>query len=223
VSEPEPATGTTGRLTIDLFTTLDGVAQAPGGPEEDPSDGFPFGGWQAPHPDDMVGRTVLEGITSMDALLLGRLTYDIFSAYWPQHGDDDIGRAINTVPRYVASRDTGFSPDWAGTTRVGDDLATELAAMRARHREIHVIGSVDLVQPLLAERLWGASDVDELRLWVYPVVLGSGKRVFPEGAAPGNLRLIAPPLSGSAGAVLLRYAPEPGVPETGTMGPDPEA
>lgn len=208
---------TAGRIVIDLFTTLDGVAQAPGGPEEDPSDNFRFGGWQAPHPDDMVGRSVMEGIRSMEALLLGRRTYDIFAAYWPEQ-DVEIGRIFDAIPKYVASRAPGLAPQWTGTTRIGDFLADEVARLRERHREVHVIGSLDLVQTLLAERLF-----DELNLWVYPIVLGTGKKVFPDGAAPANLRLIEPPVSGSAGAVLLRYAPEPGIPETGTMDADPEA
>ena len=212
MSEHSPA----GRIVIDLFTTLDGVAQAPGGPEEDESGGFRFGGWQAPHPDDMAGRTIMDGIRSMDALLLGRRTYDIFAGYWPEQ-DVEIGRIFDALPKYVASRDAGLEPSWSGTTRIGDSLAAEIRDLRSRHRETHVIGSIDLVQTLLADRLWGSSPEDELRLWVYPIVLGSGRRVFPDGAAPANLRLIEPPLSGSAGAVLLRYASLPGIPETGTM------
>lgn len=207
-----------GRIIIDLFMTLDGVAQAPGGPDEDRSDGFRFGGWQAPHDDDLVGRSVMAGIRSMDALLLGRRTYDIFAGYWPQQ-DVEIGRTFTALPKYVATRDAGFAPDWAGTTRIGASLADELAAVRDRHRETHVIGSLDFVQTLLAERLWGASSADELRLWVYPIVLGSGRRVFPSGAAPANLRLLEPARSGSAGAVQLRYGPLPGEPGTGTMEP----
>ncbi|WP_449276924.1 dihydrofolate reductase family protein [Leucobacter sp. GX24907] len=212
-----------GRIVIDLFTTLDGVAQAPGGPEEDPSDGFRFGGWQAPHPDDMVGRTIMEGMHSMDALLLGRRTYDIFAGYWPRHGDSEVGRVLNRIPRYVASRDSGMRLDWPGSTRVGDALAAEIAGLREQHEEVHVIGSLDLVQTLVAERIWGSSDADEMRLWVYPVVLGEGRRIFPAGAAPSNLHLIEPPVSGSAGAVLLRYASLPGEPEIGIVddsGPD---
>lgn len=202
-----------GRIIIDLFTTLDGVAQAPGGPDEDPSGGFRFGGWQATHPDDMAGRTIVDGIRSMDALLLGRRTADIFAAYWPLHDDSEIGGILNALPKYVASRDPEVRLDWAESSRIGADLVTEVTALRARHRETHVIGSIDLVQTLLSERLF-----DELRLWVYPIVLGTGRRVFPDGAAPRNLRLVAPPSSGSAGAVLLRYAPLPGEPATGIMG-----
>ncbi|UOQ57618.1 dihydrofolate reductase family protein [Leucobacter allii] len=210
------ASARTGRIVIDLFTTLDGVAQAPGGPEEDPRGGFRFGGWQAPIDDDMVGGAVLDYVGRMDALLLGRRTYEIFAGYWPLHADNPVGRTFNAVPKYLASRDPAVPAPWAGTTRVGDDLAAELDALRERHREIHVVGSIDLVQTLVAERLF-----DELCLWVYPIVLGEGRTVFPAGAAPTNLRLIEPPRSGDAGAVQLRYAPLPGAPGTGVM-PEPQ-
>jgi dihydrofolate reductase len=173
----------TGRITIDLFTTLDGVAQAPGGPDEDPSGGFPWGGWQAPLP-----------------------------AYWPLHTDNPIGRRFAEIPKYVASRST-LRLDWPGAQQLGPDAAAAVAALRDRHEDIHVIGSIDFVQSLLA-----AEAYDELNLWVYPVVLGQGKKVFPDGAAPANLRLIAPPITGGT-AVQLRYAPS-GVPTTGEMGPE---
>ena len=207
--------GTTGRgrIVLDLFATLDGVAQAPGGPEEDPTGGFRFGGWQAPFEDDAVSERVLGGIRRMDALLLGRRTYDIFAAYWPQRtgGQEGmIGRRFNEVAKYVATHGE-LSLPWEGTTVLGGDVATEVDALRDRHREIHVIGSVEFIQTLLRESLY-----DELNLWVYPVVLGEGKRVFPEGAAPARLRLLEPPLSGSAGALLLRYGPA-GEVEVGDM------
>jgi dihydrofolate reductase len=204
-----------GRIVIDLFTTLDGVAQAPGGPEEDTSDGFPFGGWQAPLHSEAVGRSVGEGMQTLDALLLGRRTYDIFAGYWPQHttGEEGfIGQLFDRVPKYVATRDAGNPLDWQGSTRVGDDLAAEIDGMRERHQDVHVIGSVDLVQTLLAEQLF-----DELRLWVYPIVLGRGKKVFPDGATPHNLRLLSAE-AGDGGALLLRYAPAPGEVRTGIMG-----
>ncbi|WP_295014501.1 dihydrofolate reductase family protein [uncultured Microbacterium sp.] len=205
----------TGRIIIDLFTTLDGVAQAPGGPEEDPSDGFPFGGWQAPLPSDAVGASVAHGLETLDALLLGRRTYDIFAGYWPQHttGEEGfIGRLFDRVPKYVASRDRDLALDWQGSTRVGDDLAAEIAAMRERHEDVHVIGSIDLVQTLLDQQLF-----DELQLWVYPIVLGRGKKVFPDGATPHNLRLVRAE-TGDGGTLLLRYAPAPGEIRTGTIG-----
>ena len=201
----------TGRITIDLFTTLDLVAQAPGGPEEDTSGGFPFGGWQAPLPDDLVGREVMAGIEKLDALVLGRKTYDIFAAYWPHHDGGGIGPKFDRIPKYVASRGTP-TLDWAGTSQLGPDAAADVAALRERHENIHIIGSIDFVQSLLAAKAF-----DELVLWVYPIVLGQGKKVFPDGAAPANLRLLAPPVAGSSGAVALHYGPAEGTPQTGDM------
>ena len=206
----------TGRITIDLFTTLDGVAQSPGGPDEDPEGGFPYGGWQAPLFDDAVGREVMAGIERLDALVLGRKTYDIFAAYWPQHNDGQdgaIGRQLNRVPKYVASR-SELSLEWDNSRQLGEDAAAEVAALRERHEEIHVIGSLNFVQTLLA-----AEAYDELKLFIYPIVLGQGKKVFPEGAEPANLHLIAPAITGSTGAVILRYAPA-GKPTTGDMTSD---
>jgi dihydrofolate reductase len=203
-----------GKIHIDLFTTLDGVAQAPGGPEEDPEGGFPFGGWQAPLFDDVVGEQVGAGMEGLDALLLGRRTYDIFAGYWPhQEGgvDDEIAVLFNRVPKYVASRGT---PElaWAGSSQVGPDLAAAVAELRDRHEHIHVIGSLDLVQTLVAERLF-----DLLTLWVYPVVLGTGKTVFQEGTVPSNLELVEPAVTSPKGAVQLRYRLAEGVPGTGDM------
>ncbi|QIG39106.1 deaminase [Microbacterium sp. 4R-513] len=202
-----------GRIFIDLFTTLDGVAQAPGGPDEDTSGGFPFGGWQAPFRDEVIGREIMAGISNMDALLLGRRTYDIFAAYWPNYRDGEdnpIAEKLNAVSKYVASRDE-LSTDWAGTTQLGDDVLAEVDALRDRHREIHVIGSVDLAHTLIDAQVF-----DELVLWVYPVVLGQGKKVFPDGVAPTALRLVAPAVTGDSGAVSLRYAPA-GKPTTGDL------
>ncbi len=203
---------TTGRIVINLFTTLDGVAQAPGGPEEDRTGGFRFGGWQAPFTDAAVGADVTDGLARIDALLLGRRTYDIFSSYWPQHTDNPVGERYDEVPKYVATRNPELPLTWSESTRVGHDLAEELQSIRERHAETHVWGSIGFAQTLLAEQLF-----DELHLWVYPIVLGEGSKVFPTGAVPARLRLIAPPLTAESGAVLLRYAPLPGTPETGTV------
>lgn len=205
----------TGRIIIDLFTTLDGVAQAPGAPEEDISGAFPFGGWQAGVPDEAVGKWVMEGMSTLDALLLGRRTYDIFASYWPHHTtgpEGPIGQLFDRVPKYVASRDAGIDLDWQGSSRVGADLAAELAQLRSQHDDVHVIGSIDLVQTILAEQLF-----DVLQLWVYPIVLGQGKRVFPDGAAAANLTLLSVE-AGANGAVSLRYAPASGPVRTGVMG-----
>lgn len=203
----------TGRITIDLFTTLDGVAQAPGGPDEDTSGGFRWGGWQAPIDDHVLGATVGEGIEQMDALLLGRRTYEIFAGYWPHHTtgpEGPIGQKFDRIPKYVVSR-SALTPAWQGTTQLGPDIAAEMDALRQRHSDIHVIGSIDFVQTLLAGELY-----DILNLWVYPIVLGEGKKVFPEGATPAKLRLTEPALTGPSGTMRLRYAPD-GVPTTGDM------
>ncbi|MCL2515123.1 MAG: dihydrofolate reductase family protein [Microbacteriaceae bacterium] len=204
-----------GKIHIDLFTTLDLVAQAPGGPDEDPEGGFPFGGWQAPLFDDLVGAEVGAAIAGLDALLLGRKTHDIFAGYWPQAEDGvdgSIAHVFNKVPKYVASR-TAPALDWAGSRLLSPDLVAAVNEVRDRHQSIHVIGSLDLVQTLLHEKLF-----DRLNLWVYPIVLGTGKKVFQGGEVPTNLRLAEPPLAGSSGAVLLRYELADGVPQTGDMG-----
>ena len=205
----------TGRIEIDLFSTLDGVMQAPGGPDEDRDGGFAFGGWQAPLDDPAIGAEVMAGIGRLDALLLGRRTYDIFAGYWPQHTEGesgDIGKLFNRVPKYVATRDAGFPLEWEGSTRVGDDLAAEGAAMRANHREVHVIGSIDFVHTLLAEGLF-----DELNLWVYPILLGAGKKVFDDDALPSVLTLLEPPKSDDGGVTLLRYGRTDREPAVGTF------
>ena len=199
-----------GIIHIDLFTTLDGVAQAPGGPQEDTEGGFAFGGWQAPIADAVVGEQVVAGITRLDALLLGRKTYDIFAGFWP-HQTDTIGDVFNRVPKYVASRGNP-KLDWAESTLLGPDLAQEVRKVRDRHENVHVIGSLDFVQTLFAERLF-----DQLTLWVYPIVLGNGKKVFADGTVPANLTLLEPATTSTRGAVTLRYGLADGVPATGDM------
>jgi dihydrofolate reductase len=202
-----------GLIQIDLFTTLDGVAQAPGGPDEDTDSGFAFGGWQAPLIDEVVGEQVGAGIAELDALLLGRKTYDIFAGYWP-HQTDAIAQVFNEVPKYVASRGNP-TLDWDNSTLLGPDIVDAVRGLRDRHENVHVIGSLDLVQTLLAERLF-----DRLNLWVYPIVLGSGKKVFAEGTVPANLPLVEPAVTSPSGAVLLRYRLADGTPATGDMARD---
>jgi len=203
-----------GLVHIDLFTTLDGVAQAPGGPEEDLDGGFAFGGWQAPLIDEAEGGQVEDHLADLDALLLGRKTYDLFAGYWPHQGTVDapgIAARLNEVPKYVASRGR---PDltWDDTELLGDDLSGAVDDLRGRHDHVRVIGSLDLVQTLLADQLF-----DRLNLWVYPIVLGTGKHVFARGAVPSNLSLLEPAATSSKGAVYLRYARIDGVPATGSM------
>lgn len=195
-----------GILAVDLFVTLDGVYQAPGGPDEDTSGGFEFGGWQAPYFDDESGAQIGAGIERLDALLLGRRTYDIFAGYWPGHADNPIGAKFNAVPKFVASR-TLTEASWTGTTVVSA-VATQVAALKDRFGEIHVIGSGVLTRSLLAADL-----VDRLNLYLYPVVFGTGKRLF-DGAVPAAFRLAEPPVAFPGGAVSLVYQ-RAGVPVTG--------
>ncbi|HEU4756593.1 MAG TPA: dihydrofolate reductase family protein [Agromyces sp.] len=196
-----------GMLAVDLFITLDGVYQAPGGPEEDPEHGFEFGGWQAPYLDDESGAVIGAGIDRLDALLLGRKTYDIFASYWPNQGDHPIAVKFNAVPKFVASR-TLTDPTWEGTTVVSD-VATDVRAIKDRFDEIHVIGSGDLARSLLAADL-----VDRLNLYLYPIAFGTGKRLFDTGTVPAAFRLAEPPRAFPKGAVSLVYE-RAGVPVTG--------
>lgn len=200
-----------GKLVIDQFMTLDGVVQAPGGPDEDRSGGFAHGGWQFPYVDAEFGAAMGEEFPKSDALLLGRKTYDIFANYWPKApADDPIAAKLNGMPKYVASR-TLHRVDWHNSKLLGADLAAEVRRIKGLHKEIHVIGSADLVQSLLRERL-----VDRLTLWVYPLVLGSGKRLFAGGTAPAALKLTRSRTFGN-GALLLEYEPH-GEPTYGNAG-----
>jgi dihydrofolate reductase len=202
-----------GLIQIELFATLDLVGQAPGGPDEDPG-GFPFGGWQAPLMDEVAGEQIMAAYERTDALLLGRKTYDIFASYWPhQEGGEDnqIAALFNSIPKYVASRGT-TDPSWAGSTQLGPDVVAAVREIRDRHEHVKVVGSLNFVQTLLREKLF-----DRLDLWVHPIVLGVGKKVFDGGAVPTNVTLLEPPLAGPKGSVFLRYGLADGVPATGDM------
>jgi dihydrofolate reductase len=204
-----------GRIEIDLFTTLDLVAQAPGGPDEDPEDDFAFGGWQAPLQDEVVGGIVLQRIAETDALLLGRRTYDVFAGYWPLQDDDfagGIAGQFNRIPKYVASRGNPRL-DWTGSSLIGPDVAASVAEIRERHENVHVIGSLNFVQTLLSERSF-----DRLNLMIFPITLGSGKKVFGNGTVPSNLKLAEPAVSAPNGAVILHYELADVIPATGLMG-----
>ena len=174
-----------GKLVVTEFVTLDGVAQAPGAPDEDRDAGFAHGGWQAPLLDEESGGAVFEQARSMDALLLGRRTYEIFANYWPRAPEEiPFTSLLNRVAKYVASRSLTGPLAWRGSTLLTGDLAESITAVKERHDEVHVIGSLDLVQSLLRFGL-----VDRLDLWLYPLVLGSGKQVFGGGTVPTALRL----------------------------------
>jgi dihydrofolate reductase len=158
----------------------------------------------------VVGDQIDAGMEGMDALLLGRRTYDIFASYWP-HAEGSIARLFNSLPKYVASRQTP-NLEWAGSTLLGPDVDAAVRELRERHRNIHVIGSLDFVQTLFAGKLF-----DRLTLWVYPILLGSGKKVFADGVVPTNLTLIEPVIASPKGAVLQRYSLAEGTPAVGDM------
>lgn len=195
-----------GQIQLELFSTLDLVGQSPGSAHEDPEN-FPYGGWQKPYVDRITAEQILAAYERTDALLLGRRTYDIFAAYWPKQTKGPIAELFNSIPKYVASRGT---PDltWADSTHLGPDLAVAVNELRERHGRVKVVGSLDLVQSLVRERL-----VDRIDLWVHPVFIGSGKKVFDDGVVPTNLTLLEPPVAGGAGTVYLRYGVADGVPE----------
>jgi dihydrofolate reductase len=167
--------------------------------------------------DEVAGAQVGAAYEGTDALLLGRRTYDIFAAYWPhQEGGQDredgaIASLFNRVPKYVASRGR---PDlsWAGSTQLGSDLAGAVREIRNRHEHVKVVGSLNLVQTLLREKLF-----DRLDLWVHPIMLGVGKKVFDGGAVPTNVTLLEPPVASPKGTVYLRYGLADGMPGTGDM------
>ncbi|WP_328928531.1 dihydrofolate reductase family protein [Streptomyces sp. NBC_00190] len=171
-----------GKLTLTTFLTLDGVMQAPGGPEEDTSGGFEYGGWLVPYADEGMGEFITEVFGRTGAFLLGRRTYEIFASYWPQHDDpaDPVASKLNRLPKYVAST-TLKEPAWGPATVLdGEQLQSEIVRVKdALDGELQVHGSGQLAQWLLARDL-----VDELNLLVYPVFLGGGRRLFPTGGLP---------------------------------------
>ncbi|WP_433494650.1 dihydrofolate reductase family protein [Micromonospora sp. CA-248089] len=191
-----------GKLIVTEFLTVDGVAQAPGEPDEDREGGFSHGGWQMPLLDDASGAVMFQQASSMDALLLGRKTYDIFAGYWPKApAEIPFTGLLNGVPKYVVSRTLTEPLAWANSSLVSGDLAERVTEMKARHDEVHVIGSLDLVQSLLRAGL-----VDRLNLWVYPVLLGTGKRLFGDGTVPTALRLTES-VTHAHGTLQLTYEP----------------
>ena len=200
-----------GQLIVTEFLTLDGVAQGPGGPDEDRDQDFAHGGWQAPLLDEESGNAVFEQARGMDALLLGRKTYEIFADYWPKAPEEiPFTGLLNGVPKYVASRTLTGSLAWEGSSVLTGDFADSISAVIARHDRVHVIGSLDLVQSLLRFGL-----VDRLNLWLYPLLLGSGKLVFGGGTVPTALRL-AESHTYPNGTLQLTYEPA-GVPTYGDM------
>jgi dihydrofolate reductase len=189
------------KLIVSTFLTLDGVMQAPGGPEEDESGGFTHGGWSVNYWDEQMGRVMGEAMSTPFDLLLGRKTYDIFAAYWPQATDVPGAKPLNDATKYVASR-SHPSLEWGPSVLIEGDAAEGIGVLKkGEGPELQVHGSENLIQTLLRHNL-----VDEYRLWVFPLVIGSGKRLFSDGAIPSALKLVDSKVS-STGVVIGTYEP----------------
>ena len=204
------------KLVVTTFVTLDGVMQAPGGPGEDPSGGFSHEGWLVPFFDEATGAQMDAWFSGAEDFLLGRRTYEVFYAAWPQMiSDDPVSQALNFKRKHVASP-TLTSVEWETAELLGDDVPAAVRALKERDGgELQVHGSAGLVQTLLGEDL-----VDELRLITFPVVLGEGKRLFGEGAIPRTWRLTASSATPS-GALMASYE-RVGEVRTGAVGPEYE-
>ena len=186
------------KLIVLTFMTLDGVMQAPGGPEEDPSDGFRFGGWSVPYFDEFLGLVMSEQMGHPFDLLLGRKTYDIFAGFWPAQADE-TGAAINKATKYVVSHKPTKS-EWQTTVHIGGDVVAEILKLKSGNGpELQVHGSGNLIQTLLRNDL-----VDELWLKTFPVVLGTGKKLFADGAVPAGFSVEKTSVSPS-GVVIATY------------------
>jgi dihydrofolate reductase len=206
------------RIIAATFVSLDGVMQAPGGPEEDPTGGFRFGGWTFPHFDEEGGAAVGSLFEKPFDLLLGRKTYDIFAAYWPYAGDDPIGRAFNAATKYVAthSHDT---LRWENSKSLGEDIVAALAELKEGDgANLLIQGSGNLIQTLQKHGL-----IDEFTLFVFPVLLGKGKRLFGADAKPSGMKLTQS-RSFASGIIMATYVPD-GEVRTGSFAqsePSPE-
>ncbi len=193
------------KVIVNEFMSLDGVAQAPGGEDEDTSNGFAHGGWHMRYMEDEAARRwVLGSIAEAGGFLLGRRTYEIFASYWPNAPEEErvIAEPLNTKPKYVVSTTLVDPLAWQNSTLVEGEVAAAVAALKEGDGgDLHVIGSTELVRTLIEHDL-----VDELRLMIDPLVLGGGKRIFRDDGALRSLRLVDGRVT-STGAILAAYAP----------------
>jgi dihydrofolate reductase len=194
-------------IAID-FVTLDGVIQAGGGPEEDTSGGFAYGGWQAPYSDDVLGTVMKRQMNMPFDLLLGRKTFEIWAPYWPHHAD--IWPGVNAATKYVASN-TMTAHEWQPSVFLSGDVAEKVSTLKQQPGpDLHVYGSANLLQTLLKHDL-----VDALWLKIYPLTLGSGKRLFADGTIPAAFKVTDSKVS-STGVIIVNYK-RSGAVTTGTL------
>ena len=188
-------------LIVQTFLTLDGVMQAPGGPGEDDSGGFAYGGWSVNYWDEQMGQVMDEAVRDPFAMVLGRKTYDIMAAYWPHASEEEGAKAFNDATKYVASRSRP-TLEWSNSVLIEGEVAEGIAALKREDGpQLQVHGSGDLIQTLLRHNL-----VDQYRLWVFPLVIGSGKRLFADGTVPVGLKLVDTKVS-TTGVVIGTYEP----------------
>ena len=189
------------KLIVSTFLTLDGVIQAPGGPEEDDSGGFALGGWSVNYWDEQTGQVMAEAMSAPFDLVLGRRTYEIFAAYWPHAPEEAGSKPLNDATKYVASRSRPRL-EWGPSVLIEGDAADGIAELKkGEGRELQVHGSGNLIQTLMRHNL-----VDQYRLWVFPLVIGSGKRLFSDGTIPSALKLVNSKVS-ATGVVIGTYEP----------------
>jgi dihydrofolate reductase len=188
------------KLLVTTFVSLDGVMQAPGGPEEDEEGGFAYGGWTVPSWDDDLSSVMGDTMGHPFDLLLGRRTYELFAAYWPNAPEEAGGKPLNDATKYVVSR-SHPSLDWGPSVLIEDPAAEVPKLKETDGPELQVHGSANLIQTLMRHGL-----VDEYQLIVFPVTIGSGKRLFGDGTVPAGLRLVTSSVS-STGVIVGRYEP----------------
>lgn len=196
------------KLNVLEFMSLDGVIQAPGGPKEDASGGFEYGGWTAPHSDAVEGAAMKKQMKAPADVLLGRKTFEIFAGFWPQHAE--IWPQVQTATKYVASN-TITSSDWKPTVFLSGDIAKKIAEIKKQHGpDLHVWGSGNLVQTLLKHDL-----VDALWLKIFPVTLGGGKKLFAEGTIPAAFKMTEGAIT-PKGVIIVNYE-RAGIVPTGSI------
>jgi len=189
------------KIIVGAMTSLDGVMQAPGGPHEDPTGGFRYGGWVAPYFDLVLGQAVGEMFSQPFDLLLGRKTYEIFAAHWPYVGaDDPIGPLFDRITKYVATRNPDLQVNWQNSRNLGADVVEALSRLKQEEGpDLLTQGSTELLHTLFRHDL-----ADEIHLSIFPVVLGTGKRLFMDNLSPGALKLVSSRVSGS-GVTVNKY------------------